>query len=473
MDNNFQNRGPGKQDKYPSFGMQNELNDDLSNVNTNSGNNIYGQSGSSYGDRPGQSYNGYGHSAGYGQGAYGQNTSYGAGHPNYGGGTGRPNYGGYGQGAGYGTNGGYRQGAGYGTNGGYGQGAGYGTNGGYGQGAGYGANGGYGQGAGYGAGRPNYGGVNYGGGRPTYGNGPYGNNMYGEPYGGYGNTYGIRKPKRSVNPVVVLVTVFAIVALIMGGSFINDFTDIFVQGDVTDLEEQIEGKYGVTIKSGDDADVSLDGYKIERMDKNRYNKKALEAVDKVLGRLPEGFLDELMNGYKPGRYLEINITGEMVQRDGNRDLAGITNYEEKKDIIRLNADTFSWDAFEETFAHELWHVIDFEMHQFDERDSAYKNWKKLNPQGFEYSFEEGRYKEYTEDGGSISNVYFVSLYSKEGIAEDRAEIFGILLAADDKSEIPKSLNSSHIKAKIKLICDELDDNFDSVSGNDNYWQKWK
>ena len=313
-----------------------------------------------------------------------------------------------------------------------------------------------------------------------YGNtNPYGNqNNYRDVYDleSYYNSPYYRNNRKKNERKTLFLALFAVALIVFGSigatSLVMSFTASQTAKEIVSLENSIEEKYNIVVKVGDEANTWESGFTIEKMNNEKIISRALGYLDDVLDRLPEGFLDEVMNGYSDGRYLEINITGAMVQIDGNREVLGLTTYNEDKDVIRLNSDIFSWQEYKETVAHELFHVIDFEMNQFNEYSEELRKWRNCNPRNFNYSYDEGQYSDYTTYGESIENVYFVSYYSKEDIYEDRAEIFSYLLATDEDDSLPNSYKSTHVKNKVKLLIDEIDSCFKTAMNSNVYWKRW-
>lgn len=291
----------------------------------------------------------------------------------------------------------------------------------------------------------------------------------------YNSPYYRDKSKKNEKRTLFLALIavaFIVFGCIGATSLVMSFTESQAAKDIVSLENSIEEKYNIEIKVGAEASTWESGFTIERMKDEKTISRALGYLDDILDRLPEGFIDEVMKGYSDGRYLEINITGAMVQIAGNREVLGLTTYNEDKDVIRLNADIFSWQEYKATVAHELFHVIDFEMEQFDEYSSNIKKWQSCNPKSFTYSYSEGQYSDYTTYGDSIENVYFVSYYSKEDIYEDRAEVFSYLLSTDEDGILPSAYKSSHIQSKVKLLLDEIDNHFKTAKNSDVYWKRW-
>lgn len=302
----------------------------------------------------------------------------------------------------------------------------------------------------------------------------YGSNDYYGLNDYYNSPYYNKKKKMSDGKVIALalfaVAISVLLVVAIGGVAIN-LSVKNAREDAYKTELYLEDTYGITIYTGQDADLSEEGFEISSIENDASTSLALENIQSVFDRLPEGFIDELMEGYSKGRYLEIDITGTMTQDEGGRSIVGLTTYEQNKDIVRLDATVTASDEFKATVAHELFHVIEFEMNQFDEASSYLKEWKKHNPRDFAYSYDEGQYSDYTVYGESINNVYFVSLYSKEDIFEDRAELFSYLMSTDENDKLPKAYQSKYVKDKANMLINEISSHFSSAVSNP-YWARW-
>lgn len=336
----------------------------------------------------------------------------------------------------------------------------------------------------YSAGMQNgsYGGNQYGTYNTGAQNSPYGetngyNPYIGNPNYGGGKSHELpemlklttaREKKR------IVLGCIAVVVLVMMGFGSIKLASFFVSNLFTEqiysIEGRLEEKYNVSIKVGDEADITEDDILIESLEDKETINEALCSIEEVLDRLPENFLDEVMDGYREGRHLEINITGHMLNNKDGREIVGLTTYEETKDVIRLDGNEISWKEFKLTFAHELFHVIDFEMTQFDD-DNNIKKWSEANPSGFKYSVSEGKKTEYTKSENNPEYIFFVSLYSKEDIYEDRAEIFSYLLAYGEGKSLPEEYESPHVREKVELLIEELEEHFSSAE-EDAYWNSW-
>ena len=247
--------------------------------------------------------------------------------------------------------------------------------------------------------------------------------------------------------------------------------DVFKESSFS-IESRLEEKYNIIVNTGSSADITEDNMDIEMLNDEENINKALVCLEKILDRLPEDFLDEVMKGYGNDRYLEINITGKMLRLTDNREVLGLTTYETYKDVIRLDGNATSWNEYKATVAHELFHVIDFEMDQFDEGIKDIRNWKATNPAGYGYSYTNGQLEQYTIYGDEIEEVYFVSEYSKEDVYEDRAEVFSYLISVDENDELPLAYESEHVQEKVVLLIEEMKDHFESADDADAYWNSW-
>ena len=186
--------------------------------------------------------------------------------------------------------------------------------------------------------------------------------------------------------------------------------------------------------------------------------------------MPQGFIDEIAQKDE-GRYLEINVTGEMVMPNNEGYAAGLTSFASDRNVIRIDATSGLHMDLQAIFAHEIFHLIDYEMKQFDKYAASIDEWKMYNPTQFEYNVWESSNKNYILEGSSLSNTYFVSAYSKQDVFEDRAEIFSYLLAIDEDGELPESYGSQYVRAKCKLLIGEIKQHFSSVRGT-LYIERW-
>ena len=284
------------------------------------------------------------------------------------------------------------------------------------------------------------------------------------------------KPDRKGEKKRIALAMLAIAIIVISGFGIGKFAsflvnDVFRESSFS-IESRLEEKYNIIVNTGSSADITEDSMDIEMLNDEENINKALACLEEILDRLPEGFLDEVMKGYGSDRYLEINITGKMLRLTDNREVVGLTTYETYKDVIRLDGNATSWNEYKATVAHELFHVIDFEMDQFDEGIKDIRNWKATNPAGYGYSYTNGQLEQYTIYGDEIEEVYFVSEYSKEDVYEDRAEVFSYLISVDENDELPLAYESEHVQEKVVLLIEEMKDHFESADDADAYWNSW-
>ena len=284
------------------------------------------------------------------------------------------------------------------------------------------------------------------------------------------------RPDRRGEKKRIALAMLAIAIIVISGFGIGKFAsflvnDVFRESSFS-IESRLEEKYNIIVNTGSSADITEDSMDIEMLNDEENINKALVCLEEILDRLPEGFLDEVMKGYGSDRYLEINITGKMLRLTDNREVVGLTTYETYKDVIRLDGNATSWNEYKATVAHELFHVIDFEMDQFDEGIKDIRNWKATNPAGYGYSYTNGQLEQYTIYGDEIEEVYFVSEYSKEDVYEDRAEVFSYLISVDENDELPLAYESEHVQEKVVLLIEEMKDHFESADDADAYWNSW-
>lgn len=192
--------------------------------------------------------------------------------------------------------------------------------------------------------------------------------------------------------------------------------------------ERLSDKYGVEILIADQCDTVFPDHSGELLLDEADIAQALNTVDYVLGRYPEGFFEQLKhNTYKE---IEIQILG-ILEKDYSTDevtyISGgfVNSTYQGKLLMALDARPMNLDdainpLLEETMYHEISHIIDKRL-EFDSmyrEDASYseEGWTKLNPEGFEYndSYYGALDPQYAD--------YFVDQYACTNSTEDRARI---------------------------------------------------
>lgn len=181
-------------------------------------------------------------------------------------------------------------------------------------------------------------------------------------------------------------------------------------------------------------------------------------LEAFLKNFPDGFVEEM---YEDGFQIYI---GKKIQSDNIGAYA--TGYSTVASI------TLATDSFTSTtLPHEFMHIIDRRIfNTFDDSNEYFEDeWAKLNPDGFEYSYDTNNY-----DLDEKYEDYFVSAYSTATPDEDRAEIFMNLFTAGSYDEAPYWYTESpYTKAKADYLCKAIRRAYPSLQNVDKaYWEKW-
>ena len=265
---------------------------------------------------------------------------------------------------------------------------------------------------------------------------------------------------------------------------------------IIEQAEKIEDKYGINIMWEGRCDEQRVSELSEKPDLTYDEEKirfALDEMEVIMARFPEGFFDE----YKKERvlgdgrdYIDIYLCESLSQLDDivSSIRSAATNFYHTSSGAYVRIDVNQKADFKFNFAHELFHVIESKIgcvslaesyYNNNIMDNIYKEWEKYNPDGYCYLQYENNHGEihvydvdlpYDVDTEDIDNVYFVSRYAQYSDNEDRAETFSFLIACDDADDLPESYNSPHVKEKAKLIVDMIDDTFECVDDN-AYWAR--
>ena len=220
--------------------------------------------------------------------------------------------------------------------------------------------------------------------------------------------------------------------------------------DLEKLEVKLEQEYDIVINTGDKINNIQTGYTIAILDSATQTYEALKAVESVFGRLSKDFIDEIAQTDE-GKHIEINITGSMANEESGVFAAGLTSFGSDRNVVRIDATSGVSMDLQKLVAHEIFHLIDYEMRRFNPDASNIDEWEMYNPPEFEYGSRQASNGKYLISTADISNTYFVSAYSKESVFEDRAETFSQLLGVPENGELPVSYESKYVIAKSKEI----------------------
>ena len=201
-----------------------------------------------------------------------------------------------------------------------------------------------------------------------------------------------------------------------------------VRKELFDRAENLSEKYGVEILIADQCDTVFTDHSADLLLEEADIEQALDTVDYVLSRYPEGFFEQLKhNAYKE---IEIQLVGILEKDYSEGDITyvsgGFVNYSYMgKLLMALDARPMNLDdeinpILEGTMYHEFSHIIDkrLEYDSIYREDASYSEngWLNLNPDGFEYndSYYGTLDPQYAD--------YFVDHYACTNSTEDRARI---------------------------------------------------
>lgn len=201
-----------------------------------------------------------------------------------------------------------------------------------------------------------------------------------------------------------------------------------VSQELFDKAKSLSEKYGVEILIADQCDTVFPDHRADLLLEEADIAQALDTVDYVLGRYPEGFFEQLKhNTYKE---IEIQLLGILEKDYSEGDITYVSggfvnsSYTGKL-LMALDARPMDLDdeinpLLEGTMYHEFSHIIDKRL-EFDGKyreDASYteEGWLNLNPEGFEYN------DSYYGTLDPQYAGYFVDHYACTNSTEDRARI---------------------------------------------------
>ena len=236
---------------------------------------------------------------------------------------------------------------------------------------------------------------------------------------------------------------------------------------LTALQErakEIGNHYGVDIHLGEEiAECPRDIYTYLVCNNAIRIERALEILEKALGKYPDGMLGQLEDD--EGGRLQIYLSGEILPTDevALDTSVGIQNTIDEVTFLVLDVNQFR--DFENTIYHEIFHSIEKHLLSQSEEFFAQEEWEKLNPEGFDYDYDyqkNAKNSNYDYTIGSIdSEVYFVDPYAKSFPNEDRARIMEYAML-DLTDERRSNIEAEKIKVKLQYICEQLRKGFDTT-----------
>lgn len=253
----------------------------------------------------------------------------------------------------------------------------------------------------------------------------------------------------------------------------------------SDIASEILSQYGISVLYGKKAVRYFNDYAVVSETDERKIYDALAALKTVLGKFPEGFLQELIS-YKQ---IEILLTGDILssgQRNSITTADAFTTSLDDSEVVVVDIGIYS---LQETIAHEFSHVIEDIMYLIVQNNpyndyEVFWSWNLLNKPGFEYAFiythEDGTtIDDYSPDYGTyyfegcgvdVNDIYFVDGYSTTFPSEDRARLFQKMLILSDA--MPEYFKGENINNKAAYLCLCLRNCFRSLDNcEDIVWER--
>ena len=236
-----------------------------------------------------------------------------------------------------------------------------------------------------------------------------------------------------------------------------------VSQELFDRAKTMGEKYGVEILIADQCDTVFTDHYGELLLDEASVSQALDTVDYVMGRYPEGFFEQLKhNTYKE---IEIQLLGVLKKDYSTDDMTyisgGFVSYDyQGKYVMALDARPSDTDdkinpILEGTMYHEFSHIIDkrIDYDALYNEDATYSEmgWIELNPDNFEYN--DSYY-------GTLEPQYagyFVDAYACTNSTEDRARIMECAMLGEESVFAGKS----GLKKKLEYYCLGIRGSFDT------------
>lgn len=228
-----------------------------------------------------------------------------------------------------------------------------------------------------------------------------------------------------------------------------------VQAGLEARAAELEQKYGVTIRVGDECDTAFDEFSATLVSDWDRVITALNTLDQALSVYPNGFIRQLRFGSVKG--IQIHLISDLQAHGSGRTGGGYNAFtQEKADHYLMVMDID--ESFAQTYYHEMSHIIDTYLQWCaDNKDGVlYDNefWCSLNPSWFSgYSYD------YSQQSILRDMTSFVDGYSTISPTEDRARV--LEYAMIDSGEWTFK-DSPVLQKKLDYYCRCIRDAFDTT-----------
>jgi hypothetical protein len=196
---------------------------------------------------------------------------------------------------------------------------------------------------------------------------------------------------------------------------------------------ELKDKYGISVHVGADALNMDNGYTLTDEYLVSALTAAMDQIEALLAKFPEGFMDESVAKGD----LHLSLVREIA---GNQDMVQFYKNGDAYIILEIS------ENVEAQFFHGLAYVIDSHV-LGNSRD--FDNWKKLNPDGFDYDYNYYFYQNHSDSPYlSDEERAFVDAYSMTFPHEDRCRLF---VAAMEEGNADLFAGEV-MQAKLKRMC---------------------
>ncbi len=249
-------------------------------------------------------------------------------------------------------------------------------------------------------------------------------------------------------------------------------TDYRAQNDT--LVTQLQEKYGIRIYLRDDAVVSFHDYVVCSDDDETHIYAALSQISTLLGKFPEGFLDDLCTAAVEGVDFFLTGTIKPISQESGIDAAAFACQHNRRQALVI--DISEPEQIQGHLAHELMHAIDTRLSYARQMEGypGFSLWNEFLPDGYLYTYSyrdvtgavysSANRADYTPDDpkskDDVNRIYFIDGYASTFPTEDRARIFESLVISDQK--LPACFESEPLMQKAEYLCAVLRDYFPSV-----------
>ena len=226
--------------------------------------------------------------------------------------------------------------------------------------------------------------------------------------------------------------------------------------ELYDRAAELSERFDLDIRIADQAVRDYTGYDSELLTDPEVTAQALDELERVLKRYPEGFFTQLKYGDR--HVVRIELVDSLSGKEGHDVSSGTSAFTVRRPgycMIVLNARRIR----ESVVFHEFSHVIDdrmaYEARLRPEAMYSEEAWLSLQPEGFAYA------DSYQNIGEEVTKFYdsgyFGSNYACVSATEDRAVTMEKACMAD-RAVFDAN---PHLMAKLEYYCSCIRDSFDT------------